>query len=88
MEFLSKLGDAVVAASNWLWGPPLLLLLGFGGLFLTIRFGFIQFRHIGYIFSQTFGKMFQKSEDGISPFRLVQLPLRPALARRTSPVFL
>ncbi len=69
MEFLSKLGDAVVAASNWLWGPPLLLLLGFGGLFLTIRFGFIQFRHIGYIFSQTFGKMFQKSEDGISPFQ-------------------
>lgn len=69
MDFLQKIGDAVVAASNWLWGPPLLLLLGVGGLFLTIRFGFLQFRYIGYIFGQTFGKMKKKAENGISGFQ-------------------
>ncbi len=68
MDILTKIGDTVVAMSNWLWGPPLLILLGAGGLLLTIRFGFVQFRHIGYIFSQTFGKMFQKTEGGISSF--------------------
>ena len=69
MVTMTKIGDAIVAMSNWLWGPPLLILLGCGGLFLTIRFGFLQFRYIGYIFSQTFGKMFKKTEDGISPFQ-------------------
>ena len=69
MDTMTKIGDAIVAMSNWLWGPPLLILLGCGGLFLTIRFGFLQFRYIGYIFSQTFGKMFKKTEDGISPFQ-------------------
>ena len=69
MDILTKIGDTVVAMSNWLWGHPLLILLGAGGLLLTIRFGFVQFRHIGYIFSQTFGKMFQKAEKGkISSF--------------------
>lgn len=39
MDILTKIGDTVVAMSNWLWGPPLLILLGAGGLLLTIRFG-------------------------------------------------
>ena len=69
MEILQKIGNAIVAASAWMWGLPLLLLLGLGGLFLTIRFGFLQFRYVGYIFSQTFGKMFQKNENGISGFQ-------------------
>ena len=37
MDTMTKIGDAIVAMSNWLWGPPLLILLGCGGLFLTIR---------------------------------------------------
>ena len=50
--------------ANWFWGWPILILIGGGGLFLTARCGFIQIRRFGYICSQTFGKMFQKSEDG------------------------
>ena len=63
--------DLVIGFSNWLWGNPMLILLAGGGLFLTFRLGFFQFIHLGYIWKQTFGKMFQKSEDkdAISPFQ-------------------
>lgn len=63
--------QAVINFSNWLWGTPMLLLLAGGGLFLTVRLGFFQFRYLGYIWKQTFGKMFHKSEDkdAISPFQ-------------------
>lgn len=63
--------DLVIGFSNWLWGNPMLILLAGGGLFLTFRLGFFQFRYLGYIFKQTFGKMFQKPEDkdAISPFQ-------------------
>ena len=43
---------------NWFWGIPILILIGGGGLFLTIYLGFPQIRHFGYAMSQTFGKMF------------------------------
>ena len=49
---------------NWFWGIPILILIGGGGLFLTIYLGFPQLRHFGYAMSQTFGKMFAKKEEG------------------------
>ena len=61
--------NACVAMANWFWGLPILILVVGGGLYLSVRCGFVQVTKIGYIFSQTFGKMFQKSEDGnISSF--------------------
>ncbi|MBP7908295.1 MAG: hypothetical protein KAZ49_03685 [Proteocatella sp.] len=39
----------VSAISNWLWGIPLLVLLGGGGLFLSIYLGFFQFRYLPFI---------------------------------------
>ncbi len=61
----------IVNFSNWLWGPPMLILLAGGGLFLTVKLGFFQFTHLWYIYGQTFGKMFKKSDDknAISPFQ-------------------
>ena len=49
---------------NWFWGLPILFLVVGGGIFITFRLGFIQFRKFGYICSQTFGKMFAKTADG------------------------
>ena len=31
--------------ADWLWGPPLLILLVGGGIFLTLRLGFFQIRY-------------------------------------------
>lgn len=61
--------NVFVAFANWFWGVPILLLIGIGGLYISARLGFIQIRKVGYIFSQTFGKMFSKNEgSGVSPF--------------------
>ena len=61
--------DVTTAIANWFWGVPILILVGGGGLYLSIRCGFVQIRKFSYICSQTFGKMFSKSEEGeVSPF--------------------
>lgn len=61
--------NAIAAFGNWFWGYPILVLVVGGGLYLGARLGFIQFRHFGYICSQTFGKMFAKAGEGeVSPF--------------------
>ncbi|MCG0276753.1 MAG: sodium:alanine symporter family protein [Thermosediminibacteraceae bacterium] len=60
--------------SDWIWGIPMLVILVGGGIFLTIKLGFFQFTHFGYIMKQTFGKMFSKKTEGegtITPFQAV-----------------
>lgn len=56
--------------ANWFWGIPILILIGGGGVYLSLRLGFLQIRKFPYICSQTFGKMFKKPEnpDEVSPF--------------------
>ena len=56
--------DVTTAIANWFWGVPILILVGGGGLYLSIRCGFVQIRKFSYICSQTFGKMFAKAGDG------------------------
>ena len=56
--------QAIQDFGNWFWGIPILILIGGGGLFLTVYLGFPQIRHFGYAMSQTFGKMFAKKEEG------------------------
>lgn len=43
------------------WGPYMVLLLVGVGVYLTIRLNFIQFRRFGYIWKNTVGKAFAKS---------------------------
>ena len=38
----------------WLWGLPLLITILATGIFLTIRSGFFQFCHFGYILKNMF----------------------------------
>lgn len=52
--------NAILAFSDWLWGIPMLVILAGGGLFLTFRLGFVQFRHFGFAMKETFGKIFAK----------------------------
>ncbi len=69
---MQSLLDVVGKISGWLWGPPLIILLSFGGIFLTIRLGFFQFRYAGYILKNTFGKIFTKEGSGegtVTPFQ-------------------
>ena len=54
----------MIAFLNWLdgvlWGVPLIALMILTGLYFTVRSGFFQFRHFGWIMKRTGGKLFQK----------------------------
>lgn len=65
MEIIGKV-------SNWIWGPPMLILLVGGGIILTFTLNFFQIKYLPYIMKQTFGKMFSKPAEGegtITPFQ-------------------
>lgn len=51
---------------NWLngilWGLPLIVLMIGTGLYFTVRSGFFQFRHFGWIMKNTIGTIFNKQE--------------------------
>lgn len=68
---MERLIDYIVAVSDWIWGPPMIILLFLTGIFLTIRLGFFQFRYAFYIIKQTIGRVFKKTngEGTISPFQ-------------------
>ncbi|QKG85896.1 sodium:alanine symporter family protein [Kroppenstedtia pulmonis] len=62
----------VSIVSDWIWGPPMLILLLGGGLFLTFRLGFFQIRFFGHAMAQTVGTLFKKKkrEEGtLTPFQ-------------------
>lgn len=58
------------SASNFIWGPPLLILLIGTGIFLTLRLTFIQVRLLPYSLKQVFSRKHDKKADGdISQFQ-------------------
>lgn len=71
----------MIAFLDWLngilWGVPLIALMLLTGLYFTIRSGFFQFRHFGWILKHTVGTITQKNtkvfEDkkAISPFEAI-----------------
>lgn len=71
----------MIAFLDWLngilWGVPLIALMLLTGLYFTIRSGFFQFRHFGWILKHTVGTITQTntkvSEDkkAISPFEAI-----------------
>ena len=71
----------MIAFLDWLngilWGVPLIALMIITGLYFTIRSGFFQFRHFGWILKHTVGTLAQKdtkvAEDKkvISPFEAI-----------------
>lgn len=71
MAHLNTFTKWVEVVSNFLWGAPIIILLIGGGLFLTIRLGFFQFKYMPHILRQTFGKILSKgSGDGtLTPFQ-------------------
>ncbi|CAM3693580.1 sodium:alanine symporter family protein [Aeromicrobium ponti] len=56
---------------------PLMILLVGGGIFLTIKLGFFQFKYFPHIMKLTFGSMFKKGdgEGTVTPFQAVSSAL-------------
>jgi len=51
------------AINDFVWGVPCLVLLMGTGLYYTVRLGFMQFRHPGFLFKETVIKAFKKKDD-------------------------
>ncbi len=54
---------------NWIWGPPLLILLVGTGLYLTILLKGLQFRYLWYSLKLAFTRKDDNSEGDISQFQ-------------------
>ena len=63
------------ALNNFVWGPPMMVLLLGTGLFLTIGLRFLSITKIGYGFKQLFKKRDTKEEGDVSPFAALMTAL-------------
>ena len=65
--------------TNWLWGLPLLITILATGVYLTVRSGFFQFRHFGYIVKNMFSKERRQEggDDGksLTPFQAISIAI-------------
>ncbi|WP_079525322.1 alanine/glycine:cation symporter family protein [Halobacillus hunanensis] len=71
VEIWSLFEAAIADVSAFLWTYLLSIILIFGGIFLTIRLKFFQFRFFGHVLQQTVGQIFKKNKHPgtISPFQ-------------------
>lgn len=66
---MNPLYDLLQSIDNLVWGPPLLILLVGTGLYLTVRLGFIQIRHLPLALSYVFSsKKNGKGNGDVSSF--------------------
>lgn len=68
---------------DWVWGPPLLLLLIGTGTYLTFILKGVQFRYLGYAIRQVFAKQRDNSEGDISHFEALMTSLAGAIGTGT-----
>lgn len=68
---------------NFVWGPPLLVLLIGTGLFFTCILKGVQFSYLGYAIRQVFAKQKKDSEGDISHFEALMTSLAGAIGTGT-----
>jgi AGCS family alanine or glycine:cation symporter len=57
------MGDIIIAFSNWIWGPPILVLLLGGGTYFLVHSGFVPFLKMGHAIRLLSGKY----DDNLAP---------------------
>ena len=80
IDFLTKFSKDLTVLletiSNFLWGPPLLILIVGTGIYLTFRIGFLQIKLLPYSLKLAFTKRQDKKSDGdISHFQALMTAL-------------
>ncbi len=77
---MTAIMNILTIIDDFVWGPPMLIILAGTGLFLTIRLGFPQFKHSGHGWKLIFSGLTRKdkSEDDegeITPFQALTATL-------------
>ncbi len=62
-SFMSIIETVNGYINDFVWGVPCMVLLMGTGLYYTIRLGFFQFRHPGFLFKETIVKAFKKKDE-------------------------
>lgn len=78
MSFLDTLLEINQTVNTIAWVYILLGCVFVGGIFLTVRCKFLQFRKLGYILKNTLGRLFEKNQAGdgaVTPFQAVTTAL-------------
>jgi AGCS family alanine or glycine:cation symporter len=60
---MTAIMNFLTIVDNFVWGPPMLIVLVGTGIFLTIRLGFPQFKHSGYAWKLIFSGMSKKDKS-------------------------
>lgn len=80
---MEQIGILLSEIKDWIWGPPLLLLLLGTGLYLTFILKGVQFRYLGYAFKQVVAKQREESKGDISHFEALMTSLAGAIGTGT-----
>lgn len=72
---MSTLQQIINVLNEWIWGPPLLILLVLVGLYLTIRTRALQFRYLWYAHKLAFTRHDDGAEGDISHFQALMTAL-------------
>lgn len=79
MDFIKEINNAL---NSFVWGYPMIILLLFTSIYLTVKMGFFQFRYFGYVLKCTLFSLFKKrpkddtsGKDKITPFQALTTAL-------------
>lgn len=72
---MNTLQSVIDHLNDWVWGPPLLILLIVVGTYLTIRTKAIQFRYLWYAHKLAFTRQDNSAQGDISHFRALMTAL-------------
>lgn len=56
MEWIERINGLI---NGWVWGPPMLVLMGVVGVLMTLRTGVFQISHFGHWMKKTIGSIFK-----------------------------
>jgi len=60
---MTAIMDFLGVLDNFVWGPPMMIILVGTGIFLTVRLGFPQFKHTGYALKLIFKGALKKDDS-------------------------
>ncbi len=72
---MSNVQSWIDQLNEWIWGPPLLILLVFVGVYLTIRTRALQFRYLYYAHKLAFSRHDDGAQGDISHFQALMTAL-------------
>ncbi|MGI9305907.1 MAG: alanine/glycine:cation symporter family protein [Gammaproteobacteria bacterium] len=72
---MEQLNNFISAVNNFAWGPPMLIALGFTGVFLTLGLLFMPWRKVGYGFKLLFAKDEGGGAGEVKPFNALMTAL-------------